>query len=118
MNHTSMPLLVSLSRQFERLEPLKEKKNPLVAFMMGFAFGPFGTGIYLASWADFFFAFAILIALGIVIPGVGLLPGWLLSGAYATVRVITSNDKLDAFAQQRRTPLPTDDQPGPSEQPE
>lgn len=40
MNHTSMPLLVSLSRQFERLEPLKEKKNPLVAFMIGFAFGP------------------------------------------------------------------------------
>lgn len=35
------------------LPPIREKKNPLVAGVLGFLFGGIGLGLYFGSWKDF-----------------------------------------------------------------
>jgi len=80
------------------LGPLSKKKNPLIAFCLGFCFGAFGIGLYLWSWKDF----GICIALGVMLtlalyptgPGMLLgIPGeFLLSACYGAYRVTTSNE--------------------------
>ena len=65
---------------------LKEPKDPIIAAIVGFLGGPIGIGIYFKSWSDFFVSFCLIIALGILIPGVGLIPGWIFSAIFAYLR--------------------------------
>jgi TM2 domain-containing membrane protein YozV len=82
-------LLKETKKTIDNLKPVK-KKNPLVAALVGFFFGPFGIGIYLESWRDFFICLGVLILLMFT---VALAPiGWIFSAAYGCYRVITSNE--------------------------
>lgn len=80
----------------ESLDPLAhgKKKNPALAALCGFIFGCIGVGVYLESPKDFFISFAIMIALGILIPGLGLILSLLILALYAYARAEASNKKL------------------------
>lgn len=36
------------------MKPLKQRKNPVIAFILGFFLQGIGVGLYLESWIDFF----------------------------------------------------------------
>ncbi|HEV7505926.1 MAG TPA: hypothetical protein VGS07_13550 [Thermoanaerobaculia bacterium] len=76
------------------LEPLKSEKNVAVAGLLGFFFGAIGVAIYFRSWKDFFCLPLVLVALAIVVPGIGVIPGWIFSAVYGMYRANTSNEKL------------------------
>lgn len=76
------------------LSPLKNKKNPVIAAVLGVLFGAIGIGIYFRSWKDFFICMGLFIGLIILIPGLGALPGWLFSAIYGAYRAHTSNENL------------------------
>jgi len=50
----------------EKLEPLKTKKDPVVAAIAGFALGGLGLGVYFKSWVDFFVPFIMLLVIGVI----------------------------------------------------
>jgi hypothetical protein len=79
-------------------QPLKKRRNELVAFVLAYLFGAIGVGIYLRSWRDA--GVALLIGLA-GIPVAMLLPSsFAVSsaavGAYALMRVRDSNAQLTA----------------------
>ena len=74
------------------LPPLKTKKSPVLAGILGFLFGPFGIGAYFMSWKDFLCCMGMLILLMIAIPGLGALPGWIFSACYGVYRANKSNE--------------------------
>jgi hypothetical protein len=73
--------------------PKIPQKNPFVSALVGLFFGPIGIGIYFKSFVDFFWCLVFLIGLFILIPGLGVVPGWLFSAAYGGYRAHTSNQK-------------------------
>jgi len=94
MSHHGPHYVHEAAKAVEKLPALAEKKDPSTAAILGFLFGPLGIGIYFKSKADFCWCLGLLIGLTIVIPGVGLLPGWLFSAAYGYHRANKSNEKL------------------------
>lgn len=76
------------------MKPLPELKNPYIAAIVGFFFGFAGVAIYFKSWKDFWICLLMLIVLSILIPGLGEIPGWLFSPAYAFYRAKKSNEQL------------------------
>lgn len=85
----------------EQLPLLKKTRDPHATAVIGFLFGPVGIGIYLESTLDFFWSLALLLGFGIVIPGLGLIPGWCFSAWFGYLRVLTSNEKALAEEQRR-----------------
>ena len=83
-----------LDRLFDRLDVLNSHKNPGIACMVGVLFGSIGLGIYLKSFEDFVICTVVLMLLVIFIPGVGVVPGFLLTGVYGYFRVKNSNERL------------------------
>ncbi|HYC87801.1 MAG TPA: hypothetical protein VEO54_01200 [Thermoanaerobaculia bacterium] len=77
----------------EQLQPLAEVKNPFVAFVLGVFFGALGVGIYFKSWKDFFVCLILFLFLTLMIPGLGVVPGWLFAGFYGGYRAYTSNER-------------------------
>jgi hypothetical protein len=58
-------------------------KSPVIAGIIGFCFGGLGLGLYFQSWKDFvyplvIFFLSVLIMGSVVLPVIGVLPGWLL----------------------------------------
>lgn len=94
MNFNQQNFLHQLWNMLKEREPLPARKNPVIAFLLGFLFGPFGSGWYMGTWKDFGVAFLMLVVFMIVFPGVGVLAGWIFSGVYAAIRVHFSNQKL------------------------
>jgi hypothetical protein len=77
------------------LKPLREQKNPVAAFFLGFLLGVPGLALYLGSWKDLFICVGLLIAFIAVMPwGPGELLGWTFVAVYGAYRVRTSNEKL------------------------
>ncbi len=77
----------------EEMPRLPNKKNPVVAGVVGLFFGALGIGLYFQSWKDFFVCMFLFIGLLILIPGFGALPGWLFAPVYGIYRAYTSNEK-------------------------
>ena len=77
----------------KNLEPLPEKKNAFVAFLVGFLFGGIGLAIYLKSIKEGLMFFMIALAAGILLPGIGLLLVHFGVGCLAAIRVNESNQK-------------------------
>ena len=75
-------------------DPLEVDRTPVATAIVGFLFGPAGVGIYLQSWKDFFLCLAFLIGLFILIPGLGIVPGWLFSAFYGGYRVYCANNNV------------------------
>jgi hypothetical protein len=73
---------------------LAEKKNPVLAGVLGLFFGAIGVGLYFKSWSDFFVCFAVFFVLLVAIPGLGAIPGWWFAAGYGVFRAVSSNQKL------------------------
>ena len=73
------------------LPKLDKPKDPTTAAILGFLFGPVGLGIYFKSFLDFFISLGLLILMTILIPGVGIVPGWIFSAAFGYFRAEASH---------------------------
>ena len=78
----------------EKLPPLPEKANVLVAGLLGFFLGALGVAIYFRSWRDFLYCMCIFLPLAIT--GIGLPVAMCCTAAYGMWRAHSSNEKLDA----------------------
>lgn len=81
----------------EKLPPLKQPKDPIIAAMCGLFTGGVGLGLYLESWLDFWVPFVALIVLGIVAIPTGEMLMYLapvLWAMYGYRRAKSSNEKL------------------------
>jgi hypothetical protein len=74
--------------------PLNGKKHPVIAFAVGFLFGPFGIALYFQSWKELLNCLVMLVIACFALPGVGAIVGWLAAGVYGAYRAYTSNEKL------------------------
>lgn len=75
----------------KELPPLRERKNPFLAFVLGLAFGPLGPAIYFKSAKDFFICLGFVVV-GICFFTIGVFAGWLLCAFYGAWRAHTSNE--------------------------
>ncbi len=66
-------------------------KSPLLAFIMGFVFGPLGVGLYLRSPLDGFLSLCMVLIGAFLTVGIGAPVFWCLCGAWAAVRVHNAN---------------------------
>lgn len=82
------------------MPPLKRRKNPSLAAIIGLLFGGIGLGIYFASLVDFIIPIAITVILVITVQtnGVGAIVGAIIAGVWGLVRAIASNAKLEAVS--------------------
>ena len=78
----------------KNLTPLHDKKNPLVAFVVGLLFGALGVAVYFKSMRDFWVCLGMFLIASIVIPGLGSILGWFFSPVYGAWRAHTSNENL------------------------
>lgn len=78
-------------KQSKTMPPVASGRNPLVGFAMGFLFGPFGVGLYLKSFGDFFLTLALVLGGTVVSGGVAAPVLWCVCGAWAFVRIRDSN---------------------------
>jgi hypothetical protein len=79
-----------------KLPPLKRRKNPVVAALVGFMFGSVGLGIYLRSLVDFVAPLVVFVMLVVMNQATvaGWLVGALIAGAYGFCRTLDSNERL------------------------
>ena len=75
---------------WEDLPPIREKKHPLLAGIIGFMFGGIGLGLYFQSWKDFLYPVLAWVALAIVIPGLGLILAAIFSATWGAARAANS----------------------------
>jgi TM2 domain-containing membrane protein YozV len=88
--------MMNLVNEFlSNLPPLKKRKNSGVASILGFFFGGIGLVIYLQSPVDFLIPIFITLVLFVVLPGIGILVGAVVSGLWGYFRVENSNEKLN-----------------------
>jgi hypothetical protein len=89
--------LEALHKWIHEMEPLGSRKNPFIAFAMGFLFGCLGVGLYLWSWKDFFYSLLVIIVFVVLFLPTGpfealAIPiGFTVVGAYAAYRAHCSN---------------------------
>jgi len=78
------------------LPPLRARKRPWLAFVLGFLFSGIALGIYFRSWVDLVVPTAIWLAL-IVTPGdAGFWAGAVIGGLWGLLRAINANERLSA----------------------
>ncbi len=89
MGHNPAHAAHTIHSAFHALPRLKKRKDPTAAAILGFFFGGFGLGLYFWTWADFFLPVIAFVltesTLGTIIPGVGLIPGWLFASIFAAI---------------------------------
>jgi hypothetical protein len=82
----------------EKLEPLKSKKDPVIAAIAGFAGGGVGLGLYLQSWVDFFVPFIMMLVVWIIAIPTGEILSFFIPvfwAVYGFKRAKASNAKLE-----------------------
>jgi hypothetical protein len=90
----------AVGKELGKMKPLKQKKNPVIAFILGILLQGIGVGLYLESWKDFFVCVGIFVLFfGILLPTVVgeelLVPAAaLFCGIYGAWRAVSSNRKL------------------------
>src|SRR5689334_13477380 len=97
-NHIPKSVVRSAFAVADKMEPLKKKKDPVIAAICGAALGGVGLGIYLESWLDFFVPWCMLLFLLVfAVPTAGvstfLIP--IFWAVYGYRRVKASNEKLE-----------------------
>ena len=83
-----------------KLDPLPEKKNPLLAAVLGFLFGPIGVGIYFRSWMDGLVCMGVFLFLAMT--GILAIPGWWFAAGYGVVRAVNSNKQREAMLKRQQ----------------
>jgi hypothetical protein len=104
-NHMPHQIVRSAFGVAEKLEPLKAKKDPIVAAIAGFALGGVGLGIYCGSLVDFFVPWLMVLILMVLGIPFGELPVFFAPffwAVWAYRRVKASNAKLDGRTQTER----------------
>jgi hypothetical protein len=87
------------AKMLNEMEPLKQRKSPVIAFILGFLLQGIGVGLYLESWKDFFVCVGIFVLFfGILLPTIIgealLLPAAaFFCGCYGAWRAASSNSK-------------------------
>jgi serine/threonine protein kinase len=94
-----------LANTEERRESAITKKfDVVVAFFVGFLFGPIGAGIYFRSFKEFLIPLGVMVAAGVLVPGIGAIPGWFFSGFYSLFRAKHFNKLLEKQDRVQRDP--------------
>lgn len=87
----------------DNLAPLKAKKDPALACIIGFFAGGIGLGLYFWSFVDFIFPLAIAVAISITAGAVlqddliAWLSGALIASLYGYFRAKNSNDRIQSI---------------------
>jgi hypothetical protein len=87
-------MLEQIARVMNPLPPVKTRKKPWLAFVLGFLFSGIALGIYFRSWADLIVPTLIWLAL-IATPGdAGFWAGAVVGGLWGLLRAVNSNERL------------------------
>jgi hypothetical protein len=92
-------MLDFISKLMDKMEPLKDEKNPNVACLIGFLLGGIGLGIYFKSVVDFILLLGILLATVFVFGDAGFVAGAVIAALYGYFRVLNSNERLKKATQ-------------------
>ena len=78
----------------DNMDPLHEKKDPTISFILGFFCGGIGLGIYFRSLVDAIMPLVVLVILSVAIPVGGTIFGAILAGLYGYYRAVSSNKMI------------------------
>ena len=85
-----------IARIMDSLPSLADRKNPWLAFILGFLLSGIALGIYFRSWVDLIVPTAIWLVL-IAAPGdAGFWVGAVIGGLWGLLRAVNSNQRLTA----------------------
>jgi len=82
-----------IHKLLEDLPPIKEKKNPVLAGILGFLFGGIGLGIYFQSFKDFLYPVLVFLMLSVLLAPllvVGPFLALLFASGWGVVRALGS----------------------------
>jgi hypothetical protein len=89
-------MLEQIARVMNPLPPVQSRKNPWLAFVLGFLLSGIGLGIYFRSLVDLSVPTVIWVVL-IVTPGdAGFWLGAVIGGLWGLLRAVNSNERLGA----------------------
>jgi hypothetical protein len=98
--HHAGHLAKHTAEQLAKMRPLKQRKSPVLAFVLGFCLGGIGLGLYFQSWKDFFVCVGIFLGFFVIllptVAGEAFLPllGPTFCAIYGAWRANMSNEKL------------------------
>ncbi len=78
----------------KNLDPLNERKSPVIAFVLGLLFGALGVALYFKSFKDFGICLVLFLVASVMLPGLGSILGWFFASVYGAWRAHTSNQNL------------------------
>ena len=85
-----------IARIMNPLQPLRTRKTPWLAFVLGFLLSGIALGIYFRSWVDLVVPTIIWLVL-IATPGdAGFWVGAVIGGLWGLLRAVNSNERLEA----------------------
>lgn len=89
-------MLEQIARIMNPLRPLRARKTPWLAFVLGFLLSGIALGIYFRSWVDLVVPPVIWLVL-IATPGdAGFWAGAVIGGRWGLLRAVNSNERLEA----------------------
>jgi hypothetical protein len=98
MSHVFAHAVGHAFKEAKHLPKVGEGKNPLIAFCVGFLFGPFGLGLYLQSKIDCIVPLVLILLGGFFTAGIATPLLWMLCGAWGWVRVNNANEAAKELA--------------------
>jgi len=88
-------MLEQIARIMNPLRPLRARKTPWLAFVLGFLLSGIALGIYFRSWVDLVPTIIWLVL--IATPGdAGFWAGAVIGGLWGLWRAVNSNERLEA----------------------
>ena len=89
-------MLEQIARIMNPLRPLRARKTPWLAFVLGFLFSGIALGIYFRSWVDLVVPTIIWLVL-IATPGdAGFWVGAVIGGLWGLLRAVNLNERVYA----------------------
>lgn len=83
-------IIKAIEHMLTDLPPIRERKDPVVAGLIGFAFGGIGLGLYFNSGKDFVYPVLVFVGLSLLFPGLGSVAAMIFTGCWGVVRAINS----------------------------
>ena len=89
-SHLDHHIAHGIKELVSHLPPLRTRKNPVIAGLLGFLFGGVGLGLYLGTWSDFFVPILVFMGLSFIFPVLGTLAAIAFATGWGVVRAINS----------------------------